>query len=116
MTTKRPDVLVRPPSDLVALTLAEMLVKKWRLRGACRACGLGVRVNLTTLIAVYGANKCWWGVQTPCPNESCEGGQLQYSAQSIRGGSWSSMARGPSQAAVTRWKNERGDGGWKGER
>lgn len=116
MSTKHPDVLVQPPSDMTALTLAEMLVRTWRLRGACRTCGLGVRVNLTTLIAVYGANKCWRGMRTPCPNEGCEGGQLHYSAQSVRGGSWTSMANGPSQLAVIRWTNARGDFGWKGPR
>lgn len=117
MSTKRPDVLVSPPCDMAALTLAEILVKKWRLQGKCdaRGCNLVLKVNVASLIAVYGAHKCWWGVTTICPREGCDG-HISYTAQAIAGGSKVSMAAGPSEIAVQRWKNERGDFGWKGPR
>lgn len=117
MSTKRPDVIRQPPSDLVALTLAEMLVLNWQLRGVCDShrCNLAVKVSLTTLIRVYGPHKAWWGERTSCPREGCEG-HIVYWAQSIRGGSWKSMADPPTEVAVRRWKNARGDFGWQGPR
>jgi hypothetical protein len=117
VSTKQPDVLRQPPSDMTALTLAEMLVKNWRLRGVCDhpQCGLAVKVNLATLIRVYGPHKAWWGEFTPCPREGCKG-RIVYHAQSIRGGSWRCMNAPPSELAVRRWRNERGDFGWQGPR
>ena len=102
---------------MAALTLAEMLVRNWKLRGVCDSsrCNLAVKVSLPTLIRVYGPHKCWWGERTPCPREGCQG-QIVYSAQAIRNGSWKSMAAPPSELAVRRWKNELGDFGWKGVR
>lgn len=117
VSTKRPDVLRAPPSDLTALTLAEMLVLNWRLRGVCEdgRCGLAVKVSLPTLIRVYGPHKAWWGECTPCPREGCEG-RIVYQAQSIRGGSWKSLRAPPSDLAVQRWRKARGDYGWQGPR
>ena len=117
VSTKRPDVLRQPPSDMVALTLAEMLVLNWTLRGVCDhgRCGLAVKVSLPTLIRVYGPHKVWWGECTSCPREGCEG-RIAYAAQSIRGGTWKSLKAPPSELAVQRWKNARGDFGWQGPR
>ncbi|PZQ62621.1 MAG: hypothetical protein DI570_09975 [Phenylobacterium zucineum] len=117
MSTKRPDVLCRPPSDLTALTLCEMHQLRWRLRGVCGApgCGLAVKVSLPTLIRVYGPDKAWWGEHTPCPREECRG-EITYWAQSIRSGSWKCMKDPPTEIAVARWKRDRGDYGWKGAR
>lgn len=104
VTTKSPDVLCAPPSDLTALTLAEMLVRGWRLRGRCtetRRCRLVVRVNLTSLVRVYGPNQVWWGARTACPREDCRG-RIVYAAQSIAGGTWVSLDRAPCEAALRR--------------
>jgi len=117
VSTKRPDVIRQPPSDLICLTLSEMHVARWTLRGTCgrAGCGLALKVNIGTLIRIYGPDKAWWGERTPCPREGCDG-EITYWAQSIRGGSWRSMAMPASQAAFTRWRNLRGDYGWKGPR
>jgi len=114
VSTKRPDVIRPPPSDLICLTLSEMHVARWTLRGTCgrAGCGLAVKVNIATLIRIYGPDKPWWGERTPCPREGCDG-QITYWAQSIRGGSWRSMSGKPSQAALHRWAAARGEFGGK---
>jgi hypothetical protein len=118
VSTKAPDVLCAPPSDLTALTLAEMLVHGWRLRGRCtetRRCKLVLKVNLTTLIKVYGPNKVWWGERTACPREGCDG-HIVYLAQSIAGGTWVSLERPPCEPAIRRWENVLRRASWKGPR
>jgi hypothetical protein len=94
-----------------------MLVRRWRLRGVCdhRRCGLALKVNLSTLIRVYGPDKIWWGERTPCPREGCDG-KVAYSAQSIKGGTWTQLSQPPTRLALDRWKQARGDFGWRGPR
>lgn len=93
---------------MTALTLGEMHQLRWKLIATC-SCGLAMRASVPMLIRVHGPDAVWWGVHPPCPSLKCDGGRLTYSAQSINGGSWTSMARPPSQLAVTRWKNSRGE-------
>lgn len=108
MSTKRPDVISAPPSDMTALTLGEMHQLRWRVTATCSTCGIGLRVQLTALIRVQGPDGVLWGARPPCPNVKCEGGHLVYQAQSITGGSWKSLKDKPSDLAITRWKNSRG--------
>lgn len=111
MSTKRPDVLVLPPSPQVCLTLGEMHQARWTIHASCRRCGLRLRVNLKLLIRVHGPDAMWWGHTPPCPAIRSEipcDGQLIYSAQSINGGSWVSMKDKPHEQYVQAWLAKRG--------
>lgn len=109
MSTKQPDVLVAPPSDLVAISLGEMHQLKWRLVARCDKCSTALNASLPMLIRVYGPDRIWWGARPPCPGLGCSGGRLTYSAQSISGGSWKVMGGPPSELAMNRFKNARGE-------
>lgn len=108
MSTKTPDVLCQPPAPEMALTLAEMHALRWTLIARCNRCRLAVWVNLSLLIRVHGPDAVWWGHQPPCPGMECREGCLTYSAQSIRGGSWRSMATKAPERCVQQWKAKRG--------
>ena len=105
MSTKRPDVIRRPPSPQTAMSLAEMHLAGWQLRAQCSRCGLALRVSLPAMIRVYGPDAIWWGRQPPCPGFECDMGLLTYSARSINGGSWVSMKAAPSATQVALWRD-----------
>jgi hypothetical protein len=105
MGQKHPDVIRMPPAPTLGLTLAQMHLQGWTLRGFCRRCGLQVRVSLPALIMVNGPDAIWWGKDAPCPGWECSGGRLAYSARAINGGSWVNVSttRAPREVVET-WK------------
>lgn len=109
MSTKAPDVIRHPPTPEAALTLAEMHALRWILVARCNRCRLAVHVNLALLIRVHGPDCIWWGHQPRCPAVDCSSGRLTYSAQSIRGGSWKSMASKAPERCIELWKRKRGE-------
>jgi len=106
--TKKPDVLISPPSPLTCLTLGEMHQARWRMVARCRKCGLAMKTNLAALIRLHGPDTMWWGHKTACPGVECRDGVLTYSCQSINGGSWVSMSQKPNDQYVAAWKAKRG--------
>lgn len=100
MGTKRPDVVLAPPSAMTALTLAEMHVRRWELKAVCSRCGIKLRVSLPAMIRTYGPDAIWWGRKPACPGLECDGGALTYAARALRGGSWVSMAQAPGEVAM----------------
>lgn len=108
MSTKKPDVLVSPPSPLVCMTLGEMHQARWTMVARCRKCGLGMKTNLAALIRLHGPDTMWWGHETACPGLECADGRLSYTVQSIRGGSWVSMSQKPAEQYIQAWKAKRG--------
>jgi hypothetical protein len=46
MGHKNPDLMVSPPDPMKALTLAEMHVKQWELRGTCNRCKVQLCASL----------------------------------------------------------------------
>ncbi|MCR5879535.1 hypothetical protein [Phenylobacterium sp. J367] len=105
MSTKRPDVLVQPPSPLTALTLAEMHVRRWTLKATCNRCALKLRASLPALIRTHGPDAVWWGRAPRCPGFECGGGVLTYAAQALRGGSWVAMNQAPGQLAMAAYRS-----------
>jgi hypothetical protein len=81
-----------PPAPELALTLAEMHLQGWTLKGSCRRCGLQVRVGVPGLIMVHGPDAIWWGKDAPCPGWDCAGGRLIYSARAVNGGTWTCVS------------------------
>lgn len=108
MSTKKPDVLISPPSPMTAMSLAEMHIQKWEMIAQCGRCGLAIHASLVTMIKVYGPDTIWWGMHPPCPGVKCDGGKLTYSVRSIRGGSWVVMNEKPREQYVKAWKDRRG--------
>lgn len=108
MSTKRPDVLVQPPSPLTALTLAEIHVHRWKLTARCNKCPTALKVNVGTLMRVHGPDTVWWGALPPCPGIECDDGRLVYSAQAIRGGTWVTMRHAPAANVLEAWKQRQG--------
>lgn len=108
MSTKAPDVLCHPPAPETALALAEMHAQRWTLIARCDNCRLAVRVNLPLLIRLHGPDCVWWGRRPPCPGLECRGGRLTYSARSINGGGWRSMAGKAPDRCVEAWARKRG--------
>jgi hypothetical protein len=105
MSTKRPDVIRKPPSSQEALTLAEMHVAGWQLRAGCPRCSTAYKVNVGSLIKAYGPDTIWWGVHPACPKWDCAG-KLTYMARSIGGGSWTSLGAAPPAREVQLWKDK----------
>jgi hypothetical protein len=105
MSTKKPDVLVAPPSPMTALTLAEMHVRRWEVKATCGHCGIKLRANLPSMIRTYGPDAVWWGQTPRCPGLECEGGVLHYAARALRGGSWVSMAQPPGDLARAAYRS-----------
>lgn len=97
MSTKQPDVICAPPSPLTALTLAEVHVRRWELKATCNRCTTKLRVSLPAMIRTHGPDAIWWGQTPRCPGLECERGVLTYSARTLRGGSWVSLASPPGQ-------------------
>lgn len=108
MSTKKPDVLRSPPDPMTCLTLGEMHQARWTMVAKCRTCGLAMKTNLAALIRLHGPDTMWWGHQTACPGLECSGGVLNYSVQSIRGGSWVRMDQKPAEQYIASWKAKRG--------
>lgn len=102
-----PDVLVNPPSPLRAMTLAEMHLAGWEVRASCNRCKVQLRVDLPSMIRVFGPDAIWWGRKPKCPGFECSGGVLSYSARAIPSGSWVGMGTVPSPQTVSMWKNRR---------
>lgn len=102
-----PERLRMPPSPLTALTLAEMHIAQWELRGRCNRCKVDLRADLRALIRVYGPDTIWWGRKPKCPGFDCETGVLTYRARAIRSGSWVAMTTAPSAQNVALWKANR---------
>lgn len=105
MSTKKPDVLVAPPSPLTALTLAEMHVRRWEVKATCHRCGIKLRVSLPSMIRTFGPDAVWWGQTPRCPGLECEDGVLHYAARSVRGGSWVAMIRPPGELEQAAYRN-----------
>ena len=107
MSTKRPDVIRKPPSPEEALTLAEIHVAGWIVRANCTRCGLAVRVSMGVMVATYGPDAVLWGRQPRCPRwDPCDG-RMTYSAASIKGGSWRSLRSPAPQRCLDLWKAKR---------
>jgi hypothetical protein len=106
MGSKSPDRLRNPPSPEQALTLAEIHLQGWTLRASCSKCGVDLRVNVGSLIRIYGPDKVWWGARPACPVWDCPG-QLTYSARALNGGTWRSMRESAPERLVTAWKTRR---------
>ncbi len=107
MSTKTPDVLIKPPSPQTAFTLAEMHVLRWELKARCSKCSLHLRVSLPAMIKTHGPDAIWWGQHPNCPGYECEKGELTYSARSIKGGTWVAMNFTPAERDIQIWKNNR---------
>lgn len=107
MSTKSPDVLVAPPSPLIAVTLAEMHVLRWELKAVCNRCSLKLRVSLPAMIRTYGPDAIWWGQAPRCPGLECDNGVLTYAARSLRGGSWVAMGQAPGELALAAYEQRR---------
>ncbi|MBL8772218.1 MAG: hypothetical protein JNK30_12625 [Phenylobacterium sp.] len=104
MSTKSPDVLAAPPNPLVAITLAEMHVRRWELKAVCNRCSTKLRVSLPAMIRTHGPDAIWWGQTPRCPGLECQGGVLRYAARALRGGSWVSLDAPPSELALTAYR------------
>lgn len=105
MSTKQPDVLCAPPSPLVALTLAEMHIRRWELKATCHRCPTKLRVSLPAMIRTHGPDAVWWGKAPRCPGLDCRDGVLTYAARALRGGTWVSMAAAPGRLELTAYQN-----------
>lgn len=114
MSTKKPDVLVTPPSAFTAVTLAEMHVLGWQLKAVCNRCDTKLRVSLPAMIRAYGPDAVWWGRRARCPGLDCEDGVLSYAARALRGGSWVGMNQAPGKLEFAAYGNRRPS--YRGER
>lgn len=86
------DTMSGPLSPYSALTVAEMIVRGWKVRGHCAKCGTTLAISLDALARANGTDLILWGRTVPCPkiheNKWRCDGRLDYLAQQIRGGSW----------------------------
>lgn len=106
MGQTNPDRARPPPAPEEALTLAEIHVAGWLLMARCRRCGIVLRADVRLLVKVWGPDGVLWGRQPHCPVWECDG-RLEYHAQSIRGGTWRSMASPAPQRVIDAWRTKR---------
>jgi hypothetical protein len=87
-----PNDMAGPMNPLYALTLADMAMRRWKIRAGCPKCRMVVRVSLDALIRCHGAYAELWNRHPPCPRVHDGGfpcdGRLTYMAQGARGARW----------------------------
>lgn len=108
MGGRNPDYATPPASPLAGMTFGEILAQKWTLRTRCARCGLVLKVHVPTIVQVLGAHAIPWGRRPACQVVSdnrfpCDG-RLVYMAQTVRHGSWKSMASPPSPRELELWR------------
>lgn len=110
-----PDYARPPASPLAGMTFGEILAAGWTLRTKCARCGVVLRVHVPTIVHVLGAEAIPWGRRPACQvvsdNRFACDGRLIYMAQTIRHGSWKSMASPPSERELELWRARRASRG-----
>lgn len=93
MGARDPDLISAPPSPLAAITLGEMLARRWIVTAYCAQCRTRVHVDLDALTRLLGPDYVLWGKRPRCKvwvrwtlDRRCEG-RIDFAAQSSQTGS-----------------------------
>ena len=84
----------REPSPRLALTIGEMIGRRWEVRSVCLRCATYMWVDPTPLIALTGPHALFWGRRGTCKvmyslSRCC--GRTRFVAKTIKGETWYSL-------------------------
>lgn len=84
----------REPSPRLALTIGEMVARKWQVRAVCDRCAIYVWVDPKPLVAMIGPHAFFWGRRGSCKVmmglNRCSG-RTRFEAKTIKGEAWRSL-------------------------
>ncbi len=84
----------REPSPRLALTIGDMVARKWELRAVCDRCATYMWIDPAPLIAVLGPHAFFWGRRGSCrvmmgPRRCC--GRTRFEVKTVKGEAWCSL-------------------------
>jgi len=88
------------------MSLGEMHMRGWQLRGTCRSCGLELFLPLPELIRLHGPDAIGWGVEPRCRRWGCAN-RMKVWARSIKSGSWVCLSQRPDRETIKKWQEAR---------
>lgn len=104
----------RSPDPRLALTLGEMISRRWQLRAACSSCGVIVWCDPAQLSAAAGDDCFFWGRRGRrrvfVGLDRCRG-QVTFQAKPLRSDTWTPLGGDQLQRARHLWRTRKRKGG-----
>lgn len=97
----------REPSPKLALTIGEMIDRKWMIRARCLRCDVAMWCDPADLARKIGADAFFWGRSGRCrvygPLDRCRG-QVRFEAKTMMGEIWHPLHSDVMMRARHLWK------------